>query len=102
MLYAALGSESEVVAQAEVHRFLRSLMTPKDYTILTDYLRQGFLQPGDLFGGTDLNPKGMVEEIIQAVAARPTNPPTDSSVSPEIAGRRSTGRVRSEESTPSA
>lgn len=101
MLYAALGSESEVLAQAEVHRFLRDLMSPKDYTTLTNYLRQGLLQPADLFGGTELNPKAMVETIIEAVAARPTNPPSDSSASPETSGRRSTGRVRHEESTPS-
>lgn len=101
MLYAAIGSDNEAVAQAEVHRFLSALMSPADYRALTDYLRQGLLQPADLFGGTEANPKGMIETIIEAVAARPTNPPSGSSASPETGGRRSTGRVRPEESTPS-
>lgn len=99
MLYAALGSDNEAFAQAEVHRFLSGLMEPKDYRMLTEFLRSGRLQPADLFGGTSMNPKGMIETIIEAVAARPTNPPTDSSASPETGGRRSTGRVRSEDST---
>lgn len=101
VLYAALGSENEIIAQAAVHEFLKMLMPPKDYRQVKTFLQQGQLQPGDLFGGTDLNDKGMVETIIEAVAARPTNPPTGSSASQGTSGRRSTGRVRHEDSTPS-
>lgn len=99
LLFASLGTKNEVLAQAGLHEFLQGILSPKDYGIIRTLLADGSLEPGDLFGGTATNDTSIIEYVIEEVAARPTNPSTDSSSSQTSGGRRSTGRVHSEEST---
>ena len=54
---------------------------------------------GDIMGGTEQNPEGLISSIIAEFAGRPTEPSTDSSPSQAPGGRRSTGRAPGKGST---
>lgn len=101
LLFAALGGQNELLAQASLHEFLQALLPANDYRTIRTLMADGQLEAGDLFGGTATNDKSIIEYIIEETAARPTNPSIDSSESQTSGGRKSTGRVHSQESTPS-
>ena len=54
---------------------------------------------GDIMGGTEQNPEGLISSIIAEFAGRPTEPSTDSSPSQAPGGRKSTGRAPGKGST---
>lgn len=55
----------------------------------------------DLFGATDLNSEGLINQILAGFGGRPTQPSTDSSASQASGGRKSTARARGKGSIPS-
>lgn len=59
------------------------------------------IELSDLFGGSELNPSGLIGNIIEEFSGRPTQPSTDSSESQPSGGRKSTGRARGKGSIPS-
>lgn len=101
LLMAGLAGRGTAAAVSAIYRFLEIVLVDNGYRIITDLIEQGQLGMDDLWGGSDVNGTGIIDYIIEQATARPTGPSTASSASPTSGGRRSTGRVRSQESTPS-
>lgn len=68
---------------------------------LRQMMFDGVIEPSTLFGGDELNGKGILDSIIFEFAGRPTRPSSASSESPKPGGQRSTGRSRSKTSSSS-
>lgn len=63
-----------------------------EYEDLRQMVFDGVFEPALLFGGDELNGRGILDSIIREFAGYPTQPSEDSSPSPSPTGRKSTGR----------
>jgi hypothetical protein len=79
-------------AAPAMFRFLERLMSAEDYELLTDLIERGIVSQDLLMGGDDANDAGILDSLIEAAGARPTQPSGDSSPSSSSGGPRSTGR----------
>lgn len=78
------------------------LRGPDSYERLRKLVWEGKITPALLFGGDELNSRGILDGIIAEFAGRPTESSTGSAASPRSTGRKSTGRSPGKGSTLSA
>lgn len=81
------------------YRFLRGVLDRNSYNQLLTLIEAGVIDNGTLIGGDETNEKGLIDNLIEQVAERPTNPPTGSSSSSQPGGKKSTGRSPGKGST---
>lgn len=72
-----------------------------EYADLQKMVFDGIIPPSLLFGGDELNGRGILDGIIREFSGYPTQPSEESSPSPSSGGARSTGRSPGKGSTSS-
>lgn len=99
-----LSEARDEMSLARVFKLLRVILGDEATEILEQLVWDRRLDFADLIGGgTDLNPNGgLIDQIQEAFAERPTEPSSDSSASRKSTGRRSTGRSPGKGSTHSS
>lgn len=96
VLIAAKTTAGRMIA---VHRLLGILLLDDGYDRINELLTNGQITFGTLFGGDELNERGILDTMIQVAIGRPTQPSSDSGQSQRSAGRKSTGRSPGKGST---
>lgn len=85
-----------------IFKLIEGLLGEEALEVIKELVWQRRIDFGDLLGGSDENPMGLIDMIFEGFSERPTQPSDDSSPSRAPGGRRSTGRSPGKGSTRSA
>lgn len=97
-LLGGLADTGPALVRAVLH-FLENIIEDRQGKLLRRMLEQKKFDFGVLWGGDELNPKGVVDTIVELASENPTGEPNGSSTQQPATGKRSTGRSPSKAST---